>query len=466
VVPIGPDENAPERRPGRAQHCSGVPKHALGRLSPQPTAPGRPAARARSRTRYAVGRENILELAAFRFVQGLGGGLMTMSQTIIADVVPVKDRAKYTAPMGAVYGLASVVGPLVGGWLTDGPGRRWAFWVNLPLGLAALIVLARTVHLPRRRDGHAIDHLGLALVSAAASCLVLARTGGGSTYAWTSPVVVGPGLATVALSAGFVAAELRAPEPLIPLRLFRHRNVWTTTLVGFVLGLGTFASIGYLPTYLQTAYSVSATASGLLLLTPVVGILITSTASAQVISAGGSYRAFPVAGSVVIACAPGLLPTLTVSPLWAVCAHLLVLGGGFGLVMQVLVLIVQNAVAPEETGTATSTNDFFRELGATLGMAVVGGLFSNRLADRPAHVLPAGSAGSAGSDVSASSLAPAVVNALPPSIHDGIVSAYADREPHPPVRRRRSARPAHPRGSPDHPDARRGSPGRAVRYLG
>jgi predicted MFS family arabinose efflux permease len=347
-----------------------------------------------------------------------------MSQTVIADVVPAKDRAKYMAPMGAVFGLASVVGPLVGGWLTDGPGWRWTFWINLPLGVVALAVLALTVRLPRRRNHRPIDYLGIALASSAVTCLILATSWGGGTYAWTSPVILGLGFATLLLSAIFVAVELRAVEPLIPMALFRNRNVWTTTLVGLILGVGMFAAIGYLPTYLQMVYGVSATKSGLLLTPLVVGILVTATVSAQFVSAGGRYRIYPVAGSLVIALALGLLSTIGVSTaLWLVCTYVMLLGAGVGLSMQILVLIVQNAVTPAEIGTATSANSFFREIGATLGIAVVGGLFASRLTDRLTEAL---TSTSTPLTVSTHSLTPSTVKALAEPLRSGVIQAYAD----------------------------------------
>lgn len=369
--------------------------------------------------------QGIVELALFRFVQGLGGGgLMIMSQAIIADIVPIKDRAKYMAPMGAVFGLASVVGPLLGGWLTDGPGWRWVFWINLPLGILALAVLGLTVRLPRRRNERPIDYFGIALMSSAVTCLVLATSWGGSTYPWTSGTIIGLVIATCVLSTLFVVVELRAPEPLIPMRLFANRNFLTTTVVGLFIGVGMFAAIGYLPSYLQMVYGVTATQSGLLLTPLVVGMLVTSTLSASRVSRGGRYRIYPVSGSVVIALALALLSMASAStPLWGICSYVFLLGAGMGLSMQILVLIAQNAVHPREIGTATSANNFFREIGATLGVAVVGSLFSNRLADRLAELF-AGSTTSL--TTSSSSLTPALVHALPEPVRSGVITAYVD----------------------------------------
>jgi EmrB/QacA subfamily drug resistance transporter len=369
--------------------------------------------------------QGIVELALFRFVQGLGGGgLMIMSQAIIADIVPIKDRAKYMAPMGAVFGLASVVGPLLGGWLTDGPGWRWVFWINLPLGILALAVLGLTVRLPRRRNERPIDYLGIALMSSAVTCLVLATSWGGSTYPWTSGTIIGLVIATGVLSTLFVVVELRAPEPLIPMRLFGNRNFLTTTVVGLFIGVGMFAAIGYLPSYLQMVYGVTATQSGLLLTPLVVGMLITSTLSASRVSRGGRYRIYPVSGSVVIALALALLSTASAStPLWGICSYVFLLGAGMGLSMQILVLIAQNAVHPREIGTATSANNFFREIGATLGVAVVGSLFSNRLADRLAELF---AHSTTSLTASSSSLTPTLVHALPEPVRSGVITAYVD----------------------------------------
>lgn len=370
--------------------------------------------------------QSIITLSVFRFLQGLGGGgLMIASQTIIADVVPVRERAKFMAPMGAVFGLASVVGPLVGGWLTDGPGWRWVFWINLPLGLLGLTVAAMTIHLPRMRNTKPIDYAGIAFMSSAVTCLILVTCWGGSEYAWSSAPILGLIAATVVLSVLFVMVELRAAEPLIPMRLFRNRVFTVTTVMGLFLGVGMFAAIGYLPTYLQMVYGKSATASGLLLIPMVVGILITSTISAQRVGKTGRYKAMTIVGTLVIAGGLTLLSTIEVdTPIWVVCSWIGVVGAGIGLFMQILLLVVQNSVDPREIGTATSANNFFREIGATIGVTAIGTAFTNRLTDRLFEVLPANASDLV--PVSASGLTPAIVRAIPEPFRTGIVNSYAE----------------------------------------
>ncbi|NYI04797.1 MDR family MFS transporter [Allostreptomyces psammosilenae] len=368
----------------------------------------------------------IIELIVFRFIQGLGGaGLMIMSQTIIADVVPPRDRAKYMAPMGAVFGLSAIVGPLLGGWLTDNIGWRWVFWINLPLGLLAFAVAAITIHLPKRRNTAPIDYLGIALMAAAVTCLVLATSWGGTEYAWGSPTILGLLAATALLSALFVLVELRAAEPLIPMRLFRNSVFTVCTVLGLFIGAGMFSAIGYVPTYLQMVYSVSSTESGLLLLPMVAGMLVFGTASGQYTTRTGRYKALPIVGSAVTAGGLVLLSTADVdSPLWVVCLSVGIMGGGIGLFFQTIIVAVQNAVHPREIGTATSANSFFREIGVTVGVSVLGAVFSGRLTDRLTEVLPSGAAGA--ELPSSSSLTPELVRSLPTEVRDGVVLSYVE----------------------------------------
>jgi EmrB/QacA subfamily drug resistance transporter len=363
---------------------------------------------------------NMTMLIVGRGIQGLGGGgLMILSQTIIADLVPPRQRAKYMAPMGAVFGLAAVAGPLLGGWFTDSIGWRWAFWVNLPLGVLALAVCAVALRLPRRAVRVRVDVLGIALMAAAVSCTVLVATWGGTTYKWSDPIILGLAAGGVIAWVLFFASQRRAAEPVIPLWLFHSRIFNLATLIGLiVVGVGMFAVVGYLPTYLQMVYGYSATESGLLLIPMVVGILVTAILSGQLISKNGRYKAFPIVGSALVAAAALLMSTLDVdTSVVVLCLYVFVLGAGVGLLMQTLVLAVQNDFPAANVGTATSANNFFREIGATLGTAVVGTIFTNRLTDSlsPTDTGPAG-------DVD--SLTPAMVNALPDDMRDTIVNAY------------------------------------------
>lgn len=366
--------------------------------------------------------QDMISLVLFRGVQGLGGaGLMIMSQTIIADVVPAKDRAKYMAPIGAVFGVSSVAGPLLGGWLTDSAHWRWVFFINLPLGVVALLVAAITIKLPKRRNTASIDYAGMVLLAVAITGLVLVTSWGGTTYDWTSVTILGLIALTVASTVAFVAVERRVAEPVLPLRLFRNRTFVVTTLLGLVVGAGMMGALAYLPTYLQMSYGVDATESGLLLIPMVVALLVTSIGSGALVTRTGRYKALPVVGTLVAAVGMFAMSTMDLdTPLWQLCLYVAVLGAGLGLFMQIIVLAVQNSVSPREIGVATSSNNLFREFGVTIGVAVLGTIFTSRLTERLGSVLPSGGDGTVGS------LTPAAVAALPADVADVVVNAYAN----------------------------------------
>jgi len=368
--------------------------------------------------------QDMLWLILSRGVQGLGGaGLMIMSQTIIADVVPAKDRAKYMAPIGAVFGVSSVAGPLLGGWLTDSAHWRWVFWINLPLGIVALIVAAITIKLPVRKNTAKIDYAGMILLALAITGLVLVTSWGGSQYDWTSPTILGLSLGTIVAAVLFVVVERAVPEPILPMRLFRNRTFVVTTLLGLVVGAGMMGALAYLPTYLQMSYGVNATESGLLLIPMVVGLLVTSIGSGAVVTKTGRYKFLPIAGTLIAALGMFLMSTMTLdTPLWQLCTYVAILGAGLGLFMQIIVLAVQNAVDPREIGTATSANNLFREFGVTIGIAILGTVFSSRLTERLGGAVEGVSAGGHGGT---SSLTPAVLEQLPPEVADLIVNAYS-----------------------------------------
>lgn len=357
-----------------------------------------------------------------RGIQGIGGGgLMIISQAIIADLVPARQRATYMAPVGAVFGLASVVGPLAGGWFTDSGHWRWAFWVNLPIAAIAIVVALVALRLPHERTKVSIDYLGIATMAIAVTSTILVANWGGTDYAWTDPVIVGLVVAAVVGWVAFFVAEGRAAEPVIPLPMLRNRIFVLGTLLGMlVVGIGMFALVGYLPTYLQMVYGASATASGLLLIPMVVGMLLSSISSGQVITRTGRYKVWPILGTVVVMLATALLATLQVStPLWALTSYLFLAGLGLGMLMQNVVLIVQNAFPVSEVGTATSANNFFREIGATLGIAVIGGIFTHRLTSGLSSItLGTATGGSEGS------LTPALVHALPEPLQSSVIAAY------------------------------------------
>lgn len=367
--------------------------------------------------------DSMTVLIAARAVQGLGGGgLMVLSQASIADVVPARERGKYMGILGAVFGLSSVAGPLLGGWFTEGPGWRWAFWMNVPLGLVAGLAVVFLLHVPSR-SGQArarLDYLGMTLLAVATSALILGATWGGHQYEWNSPQIIGLGVLTVVAAIAFVLVEGRAEEPVMPLALFRDRNFNLTTIGVLIMGVAMFGSLSYLPTYLQMSVGVDATHAGLMMIPMMGGLLVTSIIVGQVVTRTGRYRWYPVAGAVVMAVGLFLLSRLEVdSARWQVEGSLLVLGMGIGLGMQIMTLIVQNSFSHQIVGTATAATNFFRQVGGTLGAAAVGSIFTSRLVDSLARDLPAsGQSGGSGS------LTPDAVAQLPDAVRDIVVTAY------------------------------------------
>jgi EmrB/QacA subfamily drug resistance transporter len=366
-------------------------------------------------------------LITARVIQGLGGGgLMILSQAVIADVVPARERGKYMGMMGGVFAVASVAGPLLGGWFTEGPGWRWVFWINIPLGLLALAGAVFFLKLPKRSGRPRLDLGGMVLLAIATTGLVLFATWGGSKYEWTDPIILGLVAVTVLSSVAFVVVERRTAEPIIPLHLFRDLNFNLATIAGLFIGVAMFGAIGYLPTYLQMTFSVDATTSGLLMIPMMGALLVASVVSGVLVSRTGRYKWMPIAGGLLVAVALSMLSTLNpASPLWEMCAYLAIMGLGLGLSMQIMVLIVQNSFPLREVGTATASNNFFRQIGATLGSAVVGSLFASRLTGLLLERLPE-AATQGGMGTGANSLTPALVAGLPAPIKEAVISSYND----------------------------------------
>ncbi|WP_327182790.1 MDR family MFS transporter [Streptomyces sp. NBC_01334] len=328
--------------------------------------------------------QNMPQLIAFRALQGLGGGgLMVLSMAIVGDLVPPRDRGRYQGLFGAVFGATSVLGPLLGGLFTEHLSWRWVFYVNLPVGVVALAVIATVLRIPRKSTKHVIDYLGTFLIAAVATCLVLVASLGGTTWDWASPQIVGLAVLGVLLAVAFVAVERRAAEPVLPLKLFRIRTFTLSAVISFIVGFAMFGAMTYLPTFLQVVQGVSPTLSGVHMLPMVAGLLLASTASGQIVSRTGRWKVFPVAGTGVTTLGLLLLHRLDEhSSTGAMSACFFVFGLGLGLVMQVLVLIVQNAVGYEDLGVATSGATFFRSIGASFGVAIFGTIFSGRLGDK------------------------------------------------------------------------------------
>lgn len=365
-------------------------------------------------------------LIAGRAIQGLGGGgLMILSQAIIADVVPARERGRYMGIMGGVFALSSIAGPLLGGWFTEGIGWRWAFWINIPLGIAAITAAVLFLKLPSvTRAKRRIDVAGMMLLAIASTALVLVATWGGTEYAWDSLTILGLIALTLGAGSAFVAVERTAAEPIIPLMLFRSRTFVLTTLSGLIIGVAMFGALAYMPTYLQMVTGVGATEAGFLMIPLMAGLLVTSITSGRLVSRTGRYKWLPITGTAIVALSLALLSTMTPDmPLWQLCGYLALMGIGLGTSMQLLVLIVQNSFPISMVGTATAANNYFRQIGASLGTAVVGSLFASRLVDLLAERLPAGAGAAAGG---LNSFTPALVRDLPDAVREIIIGSYND----------------------------------------
>jgi EmrB/QacA subfamily drug resistance transporter len=363
------------------------------------------------------------ELIGFRALQGIGaGGLMVGAQAIIADIVPPRERGRYMGLIGSVFAVASVAGPLLGGFLVDNLSWRWVFYVNMPVGALAILIVSTRLHLHTPHTRHRIDVAGTALLSGGVGALILLTTWGGSEYAWGSSTIVGLGIAGVVLLAIFVWWERRAAEPILPLHLFRSSVFSVANAMGFTIGMAMFGAIIFIPLFLQIVYGATPTSSGLRMLPLMAGLLTASILSGRAISRIGRYKVFPIAGTAVLVVGMYLLSLLGVGTApWLASVYMVVVGVGIGLVMQVLVLVVQNDARPQEIGVATSTATFFRSVGGAFGVAIFGTIFATRLSDRLAE-LPRGITARLGGGVH---LNPAQAKHLPPNVHADFLTAFA-----------------------------------------
>jgi EmrB/QacA subfamily drug resistance transporter len=369
--------------------------------------------------------QGMTELIGFRALQGLGaGGLMVGVMAIIGDLVPPRERGRIQGMFAAIMAVAMVGGPLVGGFLTDHLSWRWAFYINLPIGIVALALIATQLHLPKFRSQHRIDWFGAGLLSAGVTALTLITTWGGSQYDWGSGQILGLAVVAVVTLVAFVFVERRAAEPILPLSIFANRNFAVISAIGFLLGFTMFAAINYLPLYQQTVQGASATNSGLLLLPMMGGLLVTSLISGQAITRTGRYKAFPIIGGVVMVAGVLLLAQLDVGTTRLVASlFMLTLGAGMGFLMQNTLLISQNSVAQKDMGVASSTATFMRSIGGSFGVALFGAIFSNRLHDEVATRL--GAQAAAQVDQAGGNLDPSVLGTMPAAVQDGFHHAIS-----------------------------------------
>ncbi|MBF9073098.1 MFS transporter [Streptacidiphilus fuscans] len=335
---------------------------------------------------------NMTELIAFRAVQGLGGGgLMVLAMAVIADVVPPRERGRYQGVIGAVFGVSSVVGPLLGGFLVDNLNWRWVFYVNLPVGVVALFVIATALHAKKPEGRPSIDYVGTVLLAAASTCLVLITSLGGQTWAWNSVEVWGCGIGAVVLIGAFIWVEQRVKEPVLPLRLFKNRIFTVCSAMGFIIGLCMFGALSYIPLYMQVVNGNSPTQSGLRLLPMMAGVLITSIGTGQLISRTGRYKIYPILGTALTCVALVLLAQVDEKTSATVMGvYMLILGLGLGLVMQVLIIAVQNSTDFADLGTATSGVTYFRSIGGSFGASIFGTVLNNQLNSKITHALADG----------------------------------------------------------------------------
>jgi EmrB/QacA subfamily drug resistance transporter len=366
--------------------------------------------------------QSMAELITFRAIQGLGaGGLMVGAMATLGDIVAPRERGRYMSYMMVVMMLATIGGPLAGGFITTAFSWRWIFYINIPVGGAALVYIIYTLHLPAKRVSHKVDYAGGILLGVAATALILLATWGGTEYAWGSAQIIGLGLIAVASLAGFLFTETRAPEPILPLHVFKNRNFSVTMTLTFLVGLAMFGAMTFLPLFQQTVQGESPTISGLALTPMMLGVTVTSILAGQVTTRTGRYKAFPVIGGVIMALGMFLLTHLDIGTTRVTSAlYYVVLGLGMGFIMQMVSLIAQNSVEQKDMGVASSARMFFQQIGGSLGVAAFGAIFARKLTESLASA-------SGGVHISAGGgqLDPATVNTLPAPVRHDVFFAIA-----------------------------------------
>ncbi len=369
-------------------------------------------------------------LVAGRAVTGLGmGTIMPLSLTIIGDIIPPRFRGRYQAFMGATFGVASVVGPLAGGVITDHLGWRWMFAATIPFGLAALVAIVRFMHIPHQRREAVIDRLGIVLLASGLLVTLLATTWGGTQYPWSSSTIISMYVVGAALLSAFVAVELRAPEPIVPLRLFRSSVFTTANLANFLVAMVMFGSIFYIPVFAQGVIGVGATESSLVLMPLMLGMVVLGIVAGQVVTRTGRYKAIIVTGIALIVTGEWLLTRLDhTATQGQLTVAMVVVGAGIGLALQQLLLVVQNDAPQADIGVATAASQFFRNVGATVGVAILGTVMNSGLREAITSRLPAGAADAAGGEVDAGNvLDPSALSGLPPAVADAVRQGLAEQ---------------------------------------